>query len=285
MNLIERLNIFLKSEEFKNILSIKGYIIVIEKGWYRLLNIETNKEEKLTITTDPNNKNRIRFKGETFAFTLNTNNKGDFYLDHLLIGDVKKEEFDFIMRHNIDKDNNDNFRIKILDNKSIRHIYEISNKSIYIERITTLSREYEYNNENKLTEKNPDKKPNSITQKYKFSRKGDKINLTSNDSKYTEECIKEFHTLEMTYMTITSYIGKRIPFLSLCINEASYCNVTPYEIKRKIATINNGNASSFDQTLATTNDEIEPVEPTKKYTLSRYGKNNFHLIEDKSKKQ
>ena len=52
MNLIERLNIFLKSEEFKNILSIKGYIIVIEKGWYRLYSYSLDKVVILSIYID-----------------------------------------------------------------------------------------------------------------------------------------------------------------------------------------------------------------------------------------
>lgn len=279
MNFVEKINNFLESEEFKNFIDVKGYIIVIEKEEYRLLNIETNKEEKLTIITDPNNEKRIRFKGETFAFTLNTNNEGNLYLDHLLIGDVKNEEFDFIMRNNIDENNNNNFRIKILDNKSVRHIYEINNDSIHIEKVTTLPREYEYNEENKLIEKTHEK--NTITKKYKFSRKGNKVSLTANNNEYIKECLQEFSILEMAYMTITGYIGKRVPFLSLCINEASYCNVTPYEIKRKEKT--NEDITTFDQPLTITDEEMERVEPTKKYTLSKTRKNNFHLIENKKK--
>ena len=92
MNLMEKIKEFLDSEELVKLFEIKGYKPTVEDGWFKLKNIKNNKIERMRVYSDPNNEKRIRFKGENWAFSLNRNSEGQLYLDHLLIGNVEKEE-------------------------------------------------------------------------------------------------------------------------------------------------------------------------------------------------
>ena len=59
---------------------------------------------------------------------------------------------------------------------------------------------------------------------------------------------EEFVILENSYISITSFIAKRIPFLSTCINEKANDNVKLYEIKRKERTTKPYEKAAIDDT-------------------------------------
>lgn len=232
MSLIEEIKEFLKEEDIINFFTIKGYRPSVENGCFRLINTKTNKIENTNVKKDPNNSNRIRFKSKTWAFSLNRNQEGNLYLDHLLIGDVEKEEFIFSMRHNITKDNSNEVIVKLIDSKNRRHIYQIKDKYIYIIRETTKPKEFEYNGDNKLIEKQTKENEKTI-EKFCLFKDADGKSVFLNDSiEYQKECKKEFLILEDSYITITPFIAKIIPFLDTCIASLDEA-VKLYEIKRR----------------------------------------------------
>lgn len=294
MNLTEELKNsieeFLADEEVMSFFEIKGYKPIIgNDNTVYLKNTKKKTLEIMEVKGDPNNKGRIRFKGSTWAFSINRNNKGKFYLDHLLIGNVKEEEFDFIFRHKKTKDG-DNVIVKLIDQNKIKHIYIIKDNSIIIKRINKAPTiKYERPNFDFKSQLDIDTEDTVETFIFLRSEIGNPILLNKNKNE-VNLTLREFLILEATYPSITNYIARIIPFINSCISECNNVRkqdieVKEYEIRRKIATINDENASSFDQTPATASDGLEPVEPTKKYTLSRNGRNKFHLIEDKFKRQ
>ena len=233
MDLMENIKEFLESEELISFFEIKGYRPLAEKGWFRLLNIKNNTIERMGVFKDINNEKRIRFKGKNWAFSLNRDNNDKLYLDHLLIGDVEKNEYTFIMRHNIDENNNNEFIIKLVDKNNIKHIYHIKDDCIHITKETLSPKEFEYNKDNKFVEKQSNKNNKIIEEFFYFKGKDNKPALLDYSKKYQDACKQEFVILESSYISITSFIAKRIPFLSTCINEKADDNVKPYEIKRK----------------------------------------------------
>ena len=70
----------------------------------------------MDILGDENNQNRIRIKGTNFAFSINVDENENLYLDHLLIGNVNKDEYDFIMRSEF-IDGKNKITVKLVDDK------------------------------------------------------------------------------------------------------------------------------------------------------------------------
>ena len=85
MDLMENIKDFLDSDEIKNLFMINGYNTIVIDNEIYLENKNKKTTEVINILGDENNKNRFRFKGTTFAFSININKKESFYLDHLLI--------------------------------------------------------------------------------------------------------------------------------------------------------------------------------------------------------
>lgn len=251
MDLMENIKEFLESEELISFFEIKGYRPLAEKGWFRLLNIKNNTIERMGVFKDINNEKRIRFKGKNWAFSLNRDNNDKLYLDHLLIGDVEKNEYTFIMRHNIDENNNNEFIVKLVDNKNIKHIYHIKDDCIHITKETLPPKEFEYNKnnkDNKFIEKQSNKNDKIIEEFFYFKGKDNKPALLDCSKEYQDACKQEFVILENSYISITSFIAKRIPFLSTCINEKANDNVKLYEIKRKERTTKPYEKAAIDDT-------------------------------------
>ena len=246
MDLMKNTKNFLESEEIKNLFEINGYNTMVIDNEIYLENKNKKTTEKMDILGDENNQNRIRFKGTNFAFSINVDENENLYLDHLLIGNVNKDEYDFIMRSEV-IDGKNKITVKLVDDKNVKHIYKIKDDAINIDRISI--RKKEYNNEHFITKKFEEEvKEDNMLQKYSiehfhlFKGKENQIIIGNQDKEYANNCQKEFLVLEKTYIGITSYIEKRISFFSACYNEASYHDVTPYEIKR-----NKGNKNIDEQ--------------------------------------
>ena len=101
MDLMENIKKFLESEEIKNLFEINGYNTMGGDNEIYLENKNKKTTEKLDILGDENNQNRIRFKGTNFTFSINVDENENLYLDHLLIGNVNKDEYDFIIVVNL----------------------------------------------------------------------------------------------------------------------------------------------------------------------------------------
>ena len=219
MDIMRKINEFLNDEELVNFFMVKGYRPTIENGWFVLIDNNKNRSEKMKVFNDLNNSKRIRFKGKNWAFSINKNNENKLYLDHLLIGNVEKDEYDFIMRHNIDENNNDQFIIKLIDDKNKKHIYEINEDEINIERITIKDKNY---SESHSIKDYIDQNVEYEHENFSFYKdENNKVKIKDDSMEYAKDCIKEFLILEKSYITITNYIEKRIPFITKCINE---CN-------------------------------------------------------------
>ena len=149
MYLMENIKDFLNSDEIKNLFMINGYNLIIIDNEIYLENKNKKITEVMSILGDENNTNRIRFKGTNFAFSINTNKKGNFYLDHLLIGNIEQDEYDFIMRNEVIDEKN-KITIKLVDDKNVKHIYKIKDDAINIDRISI--RKEEYNDEDLFEE-------------------------------------------------------------------------------------------------------------------------------------
>lgn len=235
-DLINDIEQFLNDEEIMNFFEIKGFKPTFKPilGKYNIVCLENPKKktkniEIMDIKKDRKNKNRIRFKGNTWAFSIKLNNNGKFYLDHLLIGNVIKDEYTFIMRQNIDENNNTEFIIKLVDNNNIKHIYHIKDDCIHITRQTIIPKEFECKN-NRFIEKQSNN--NKIMEEFLyFKGKDNNPTLLDYSKKNQDACKQEFLILESSYISITSFISKRIPFLTACITEKT--DDKPYKIERK----------------------------------------------------
>lgn len=236
MDIMERIREFLDNEELVNFFEIKGYKPSIEKGWFRLINTKNNTVERMGVFIDPNNK-RIRFKGERWAFSINRDNNNNIYLDHLLIGNVKEEEFDFSFRHNINKDNKNEIIVKLVDDKNVKHTYRIKENSISIERQSVKDKMPKYQNKN-YNIKDYAKQEDEYEYKHFhiFKDENGNIKLLNPSKENFDNCLKEFLILEKKYISITSYIEKRINFLSEVISTVTNSDTKLYEIKRKTST-------------------------------------------------
>lgn len=234
MDIMGKIHEFLNDEELVNFFMVKGYRPTIENGWFVLIDNNINKSEKMIVLNDLNNSKRIRFKGKNWAFSVNKNNEGKLYLDHLLIGNVEKDEYDFIMRHNIDENNKNQFIIKLIDDKNRKHIYEVNEDEVNIERITIKDKNH---SESHSIKDYIDQTVEYEHETFSFYKdENNKVKIKDDSIEYAKECIKEFLILEKSYITITNYIEKRIPFITECINECNAIrtlNVKPYEIKRQ----------------------------------------------------
>lgn len=237
MDLMENIKKFLESEEIKNLFEINGYNTMVIDNEIYLENKNKKTTEKMDILGDENNQNRIRFKGTNFAFSINVDENENLYLDHLLIGNVNKDEYDFIMRNEV-IDGKNKITVKLVDDKNIKHIYKIKDDAINIDRISI--RKKEYNDEHFITKKFEEEvKEDNMLQKYLidhfhlFKGKENQIIIGNQDKEYANNCQKEFLILEKSFIGITPYIEKRILFLSEAINTVANSDARLYEIKRK----------------------------------------------------
>ncbi len=242
MDLMKNIEQILNNEEINKLFIINGYNIIFIDNELYLEDKNKKESKKMSILGDENNKNRIRFKGTNFAFSTNINKEGDFYLDHLLIGNIEQDEYDFIMRREI-IDGKNKITIKLVDDKNVKHIYKIKDDSINIDKISI--RENKYNIEHFITKKFEEERKDNKLQKYEiehfhlFKGKENQIIIGNKTQQYVNKFLKEFLILEKTFVGITSYVEKIIPIISASINELSYLNVTPYEIKRTDKEIKN----------------------------------------------
>ena len=236
MNLIEKIKEYLKNEELVNLFMIKGYKPIVTENWFGLLNLENDKLEKISVYSNDNN--RIKFEGEKWKYTLNRDNSGNLYLDHLLIGDIKNKEFELIMRQNKDKDGNTSFTIKLIDD-NVRHLYEINENSIHIIKQQTIPREFIFD-EDKFIEKDENNQSKDIVEEFVFHKTDEVAELEECDLTKRVTCMKEFVILEKYYPSITAYIERRVKFIGDCINKVAYQSLTKptedvktYDIRRK----------------------------------------------------
>ena len=263
MDLMENIKEFLESEEIKNLFMINGYNTTVIDNEIYLENKNMKTTEVINILDDENNRNRLRFKGTNFAFSININENGSFYLDHLLIGNIEQDEYDFIMRNEI-IDGKSKITVKLVDDKNVKHIYRIKDDAINIDRISI--RKKEYNDEHFITKKfEEEAKEDSKLQKYEiehfhlFKGKENQIIIGIQNKEYINNCLKEFVVLEKSFIGITSYLEKRILFLNEAINTISNTDAKLYEIKRKKST-----TKPYEKT---------PTEKTKIYQFAKK-KNN-----------
>lgn len=206
MDLMEKIKEFLENDEIKNLFITNGYNTIITDDKVYLENKNKKTIEKMNILNDENNKNRIRFKGSNFAFSISSDEKGNLYLDHLLIGNVEQDEYDFIMRKEI-IDRKTKITVKLVDDKNVKHIYKIKEDSISIERISIRKKfEEEIKKDNMLQKY-------LIEHFHLFKGKEKQIIIGNQDKEYIYNCLKEFLILEKSFIIITPYIEKRIPFL------------------------------------------------------------------------
>ena len=199
------------NDSLKSFLEANGYILMLSKNNIEIENLKKKKIEKTIILDD--DKERIRIKGETIAISFNKDNNNNYYLDHLLIGDVKKNEFDFSYRNNLDK-----IIVKMIaDNQ--KHIFLIKDNYLGIKKISM---------PNINSKKSDNLGINYIVEDFTLTE-----NDNSKSENYLKECQNEFIILEYNYPTITSYINDNMRFISKCIDT---CNDKPtkiYEVKRK----------------------------------------------------
>ena len=199
------------NDSLKSFLEANGYILMLSKNNIEIENLKKKKIEKTIILDD--DKERIRIKGETIAISFNKDNNNNYYLDHLLIGDVKKNEFDFSYRNNLDK-----IIVKMIANNQ-KHIFLIKDNYLGIKKISM---------PNINSKKSDNLGINYIVEDFTLTE-----NDNSKSENYLKECQNEFIILEYNYPTITSYINDNMPFISKCIDT---CNDKPpkiYEVKRK----------------------------------------------------
>lgn len=217
MNVMLELKDFLEDENLINFFLIKGYKPIIKDGWFYLSNSKTKTLEKMTVLNDMNNKQRIRFKGKNLAFSLNRNGEGNLYLDHLLIGDIDKEEFNFIMRHEI-IEGTDIITIRLVDEKNIQHKYKIKNNSVNIQKVSIKDKFKKIKLNSASIKDYIKQSPGYKFEYFAFHKDNQKAKLNNNSIEHATNCTKEFIALEKSYIGITSYIGKIAPFFNDCIN-------------------------------------------------------------------
>ena len=228
MDILNYIESFTNNKDLMELFALNNYEPI---GWFGLKNIKSKKIERLAINIDKSNPNRVHFKGKNIYFTLNTNSKGEIYLDHLLIGDVEKEEFDFSFRHNITENK---IIVKLVDDKNVKHIYNIKNNTINIERQSIKNKLPKYQTRNyNIKDYAKQKDEYEYKHFYIFKDEDGNIKLSNQSKEYNNNCLKEFLILEKSFIGITPYIEKRILFLSEAINTVANSDARLYEIKRK----------------------------------------------------
>ena len=230
MDILNYIESFTNNRDLMELFTLNNYEPI---GWFGLKNIKSKKIERLAVNIDKSDPNRVHFKGENIYFTLNTNSKGEIYLDHLLIGDVEKEEFDFSFRHNITENK---IIVKLVDDKNVKHIYNIKNDTINIERQSIKNKLPKYQTRNyNIKDYAKQKDEYEYKHFYIFKDEDGNIKLSNQSKEYNNNCLKEFLILEKSFIGITPYIEKRILFLSEAINTVANSDARLYEIKRKIS--------------------------------------------------
>ena len=73
----------------------------------------------MDILGDENNQKSYSHQRNYFAFSINVDENENLYLDHLLIGNVNKDEYDFIMRSEF-IDGKNKITVKLVDDKNVK---------------------------------------------------------------------------------------------------------------------------------------------------------------------
>lgn len=228
MTIIEKINECLNNKDLQKLLEVKDYISFFANDWFYLFEKKKKILEKMLVLTEDGSTNRIRFKGNNIAFSLGKDPMEKFYLDHLLLGDIKNEEFIFSLRHQY-LENDEVIAVKLVDN-GILHTFNISRNSLSIEK--TYAKEIDYTNYNK------DEEVTYETQIFNLKKENNEIKVWNNidNKEHEQDIMKEFQILENFYPTITSYISGYLPFLSECIINTKNIQKEKtkiYKIKRK----------------------------------------------------
>lgn len=232
---MKKLADFLRDDSLINFFEVKGYKPIIKDNWFYLEDLATNHLERMDVYNDQNDPRRIRFKGTNWAFSLNRDKERAFYVDHLLIGDVAKEEFIFSMRHQFtnistyQKINEESMNIKLASHNQ-KHIFHIRKNFIDIERVSIKPKSYE----DYFYTKAPAQY--ELEHFHFYRNKDNELILIDSSLEKAKAATKEFIALEEFYPTITSYISKDFPIVTEAMEKCqqeriNYTKV--YTIKRK----------------------------------------------------
>ncbi len=219
--IMEQVNNFFENEKEQTLFKGLGKLPLISNQWFYLRDLKTWKDERLQVYQDTEDKTRIRCKGQNLAFTLQRDNIDNYYVDHLLLGDIKEEVFDFSMRRKkaielygqtIQEENN--FIVKYIDKKGI-HIFHIENNAL---DITTLSKDEK-----------------EIIQQVHFYQNDKDAIIMDHDTEENKQYVRnEYISLEQKYPTITGYINEIMPIFN---HTLQHCFDTQkdkvYQIERK----------------------------------------------------
>ena len=190
----------LNNQDLNALLKANNYTPVFENGCFYI----KNKYDKERVTIKVND-NQLIVRGKTIAFGL-TYNDDKPVIDHLLIGDVQKERYNFLMiKHH------KSINIKLTDYECNIHHYNIKEDSITVTKM--------YPNRGNIY-------PTDI-----FSYHKQKGIITTDGKDFS----KEFSILESTFPTITGYLNEHFPIVNETINKAYELKYQPkvYTIKRK----------------------------------------------------
>lgn len=220
LTIMERVDLFFKNETEQKLFTGLGKRPLISEQWFVSKDLQTQKEEKLKVYNDLNDQKRIRCKGQDFAFSLNQDMFGNYYLDHLLLGKIEQEDFYFSMRR---KKN-----YQFVDENAIEEnsfiIKQVKENMLHVMTI----------NEQMLNMTILQAEDQTIVEQYHFHYNEDqKIILDIDTTENRKKAFQEFIVLERTYPTITSYINDSMPIMEQVI---TFCHELPdkaYDIKVK----------------------------------------------------
>lgn len=204
-NIMIRLDNFLKKEESKELFSMLGKTITVEDGWITMR--KGRKKEEVLLLQDDNN--RVRIKGKDTAISLREN-EDDYVVDHIQTGDIEKQDINFSMRMNNDKNGNKKYRIRTTENDGEVICWFGKNE---------VSFEY-----SKFEDK-----------KY-FYRRKEETNIRTDEEKTS--CFNTMLNLEANYATLTGIISTSVPLVKEMIDHCSTSDrknneVKIYQIKKK----------------------------------------------------
>lgn len=216
LTIMEKVAHFFEDKHEQTLFTGLGKQPLIMNHWFYARDIRTWKEEKLHVYQDLEDPLRIRCKGKEFAFSLHQDATKQYYVDHLLLGDIEKENFSFSMRRNKELlpisssqplQEVNSFVIKQKEKKDMR-VFQIQPDSLDIHILST-----DESVENFHFEK--DEKGQMHT------------NLTK--QKDFQKAHQTFLDLERKYPTITGYVSPIMPIIEDTIK---FCNT--YKIPEKM---------------------------------------------------
>ncbi len=194
---------------------------MVVQDWFAAKNLHNQKLEKLQVYNDLENKKRIRCKGKDFAFSINQDELGCYYLDHLMLGKIEQNDLFLTMRRTKELFQTGNslqekntFTVK-RNEKNEQHIIHINEDCIDIVVL-------------KQTEE-------GLQQTHQIHFHQTEENVIETDSKHSEDketAFQEFLALEKVYPMITGYINQWMPIVNQVITFCREKETKPYEIKR-----------------------------------------------------